>query len=110
MIAVLFFLVSPAAHRRVVDGAHGHLCEHGKDTDEDDRYDHQAYVLVADMRQLVCNDRFQFGIVQFVDDSPRETDGIGPFVDAACKSIQRIVVDDIDLGHFHPLAHTQVLH
>ena len=57
-------------HRRVVDGAHGHLCEHGKDADKDDRYDHQAYVLVADMRQLVCNDRFQFLVVQLVDDPP----------------------------------------
>ena len=67
MIAVL---VSPAAHRRVVDGTHGHLCEHGKDADKDNRYDHQAHVFVADMRQLVCNDRFQFLVVQLVDDPP----------------------------------------
>ena len=56
--------------RSALARASGHLCEHGKDADKDNRYDHQAHVFVADMRQLVCNDRFQFLVVQLVDDPP----------------------------------------
>ena len=103
--AVPLLVATAGRPRSVINPLHAHLGDHRKDAHEDDRDDEQADIVVADVRELVGNDSLQLLVVELADDASRERHGVGPFVDAAGKGVERIVVDHAELRHLHALAH-----
>ncbi len=69
-----------------------------------------AIILILNAGIVLANDdlREKVGelIIQFFDDTFREGNSVCTFIDAACKCIQRTVIDDIDFRHLHALRHT----
>ena len=66
--------------------------------------------MVTDMRQLMGYYRFQFLIVQLIDDSSGKRHRISPFIDPAGESIQELSLITLMQGDFHSLAHTKIFH
>ena len=61
------------------------------------------------MGKFVSYHPFELVVVKRVDNTTCEGDGKGFLVDTGSKSIERIALYNIELGHRHSDAHTKVL-
>ena len=83
---------------------------YGGTYNEDDAYDEETRVAIADMRQFVTYDTSQLVVVEAIANAGSHGDGVALLVDATGKGVELRVVDDVNLGHRHTAGHRQVLH
>jgi hypothetical protein len=66
----------------------------------DHHRDHQhAHVAVADVRQFMAEHRFQLGVIEALHEAARHRDRILLLIETGGESIERGVLDDLQLRH-----------
>ena len=102
--------ISATKNQRVPHDAYSKSHERTHDSHEDDAYDEQAGVTIADVGQLMTNHTSQLVIAETVADASSDGDGIAVVIDAAGKRVELRIIDDINLRHRHTTRHGEILH
>ena len=80
----------------------------GENTHEHDAHDHESRIAILDVREFVTHNSSEFGIVQFLNKTCGKRNRKRGNVDAACKGVQAIILNDVDLRHLNAACDAEV--
>jgi len=106
--------VAPASGQRQdgaePGGAQEHVRQDSDGADHDGHDDHEARVVVADVRELVRDDALQLQLRQLAEQAGGDGDGGVSWVAAGGEGVGRVLLDHVDAGHGLAGADAEVLH
>ena len=98
---------APARHH--VEPAEDELAEERDHAGDDDRGDHHAHVLVADVRQLVPQHRLELGVVERGEKPAGDGDRVLLLAEAGREGVEAVGVHDLQARHRHAAGDAEVL-